>query len=113
MSAKDVLIGAVTGIGLVLAMGLANGLADATAASAPINPRVALYESIANDPTTPDCAWEDGSELLDSTEDSCRWDAGTAGNGIGESFVVLAVTDELEPTGRGLIYIYSDGRIEL
>lgn len=73
---------------------------------------VRLYGEIANDPNTPACEVEDGSDLLEGSGAACRWDADDAGNGVGDSFVVIAVPDQVNG-GRGLIYVYADGHMEV
>ena len=75
-------------------------------------PDVALFRSIYDDPRTPGCDVEDGSDLS-RVGQVCRWDASEDGNGVGESFVVLAIRDGLSPSDVGLLYLYADGRFEL
>jgi hypothetical protein len=47
----------------------------------------------------PPCEYEDSV--------NCRWDAGTSGNGVGDSFVSLAL-----PDGR-VALIYDNGRVRV
>ena len=50
---------------------------------------------------TPDCVWEDGSELAKSSV--CKWDATDSGNREGDSFVVIRTA-----TGD-FFYFYANG----
>lgn len=59
-------------------------------------------------PTTPLCEEEDGSEMLYSAKyEACKWDAGSEGNGVGTSFVVVK-----DHASKTLYYIYKDGHVE-
>lgn len=84
-------IAAVLAITAGLTIGALTTPADATPATAPI--------------TTP-CAYEDGS----GGPLPCRWDAGTAGNGIGESFTVHP-GGPTTTNGTPVTYVYDNGTI--
>jgi len=95
-------------------------VAAPTPATAPAVPN--LFDLLFNDPATPACEWEDGSEMLEAalaedpelnrvTSRACKWDAGDRGNGIGDSFVVL-LTQVNKYGGAELLYIYADGHLE-
>ena len=64
----------------------------------------AFFEAIFDNPRTPHCEYEDGSELRRGG--SCKWDAGEDGtNETGVSFVVARGAS----TAR---FIYRDGAVE-
>lgn len=56
-------------------------------------------------PSVPDCVYEDGSEMLDTDQTVCVWDASERVNGLGDSFVVFK--SEFDT----LIYVYADGTV--
>lgn len=119
---RNVLLGILAAIGVLLGFGVIGGVEMADARPAPTvtvtatptgSPAESLYRSIFDNPATPDCQEEDGSELAHAADvgRTCRWDAGSAGNGVGDSFVVLVTP--VADGGVQLLYLYADGHFEL